>query len=169
MARIKTVTVQSKQTLWDIALQEYGIADAVVLLLQSNPGLSITQVLVPGQQIIVYTDAALQVISDVITVEPYASQLQQLLGQWSIQFQQLVDRYLSAVSAAAQSTGTLPVVDNDNAVLRLTFTRTGSLHPLTLNLGSMAAKKFWVGTMAEYEAITSPDANTIYHIEEEEA
>lgn len=167
--RIKTVYVKARQTLWDIAIQEYGNAEGVGFLLVSNPGINITDVLTAGQEIIVYTDRAVRTVTEIVTVEPYASQLQQLLAQWSIHFQQIVDRYVSAVAAEMISTGDLPDVVNANGVMQITLTRTGSLHPLTINLGSIAAKKFWVGTMAEYEAIEEPDENTIYHIEEEEA
>lgn len=165
--RIKTVYVKARQTLWDIAIQEYGNAEGVAFLLVSNPGINITDVLSAGQEIIVYTDRAVRTVTEIVTVEPYASQLQQLLAQWSIHFQQIVDRYVSAVAGEMISTGELPAVSNTNGILQLTLTRTGGLPPLTINLGSIAAKKFWVGTMAEYEAIEDPDENTIYHIEEE--
>lgn len=76
------------------------------------------------------------------------------------------DNYVNAASAAAQSSGSVPAVTNTNNVLKLLFERTGSLADLQILLGSMAAKKFWVGTEAEYNAIGTKDSDTIYHIEE---
>jgi hypothetical protein len=38
--------------------------------------------------------------------------------------------------------------------------------PLNSDLGSISTKTFWSGTQVEYDAISPPDANTIYFIEE---
>ncbi len=83
MQHIKTITVKGGQTVPDIAIQEYGNLEAVVLVLQANPGLSITTDLTHGQELIIWTDVAVQVVTEILSTEPYASNLQQLLMQWS--------------------------------------------------------------------------------------
>ncbi len=45
---MKTVTVLNNQSLWDIAIQEYGTVEAVFELAQAN-GLSVTDTLTAGQ------------------------------------------------------------------------------------------------------------------------
>jgi len=77
-----------------------------------------------------------------------------------------VDRYVSAITAAAQAAGTLPTITNENGIYRVTLQRTDGLAPLLLDLGSLAAMKSWTGTLAEYEALSAYDVNTVYHIEE---
>lgn len=76
------------------------------------------------------------------------------------------DRYVTAITAAAQAAGTLPTITNENGIYRVTLTRSTGLPALTLDLGSSAAKKFWVGSLEDYEALVTLDENTVYHIEE---
>jgi uncharacterized protein (TIGR02145 family) len=48
----------------------------------------------------------------------------------------------------------------------LTLTRNDA-ETVTAQFGTIATKNFWVGTLAQYTAISPKNANTIYHIEEE--
>lgn len=79
---IKTIIVQAGQSLADIALQEYGTYEGVILVLQANPGLSITGQLTGGQELIVFTNQAVNLVKELVKVEPYASQLQSIMTQW---------------------------------------------------------------------------------------
>lgn len=45
---MRTIATQSGQTLFDIALQQYGHAEGVAWLIEDNPDLSISQVPVQG-------------------------------------------------------------------------------------------------------------------------
>lgn len=54
--KTKTIIVQAGQTIWDVSLQEYETAEGVILLLQANPGIGITDDLVPGNKLIIWTD-----------------------------------------------------------------------------------------------------------------
>lgn len=83
MYNLKTIIIQERQTIWDIALQEYGTAEGVILLLQANPGLGITNDLIPGQELIIWTEVSVSLVNEIIKTEPYASQLQSLLMQWA--------------------------------------------------------------------------------------
>lgn len=75
---------------------------------------------------------------------------------------------------AADASGNITIETGDNYVdgmslgtnALLTLTRTGTLPDLTAQFGTMANKNFWTGTLADYNAISPKDANTIYHIEE---
>jgi hypothetical protein len=55
--------------------------------------------------------------------------------------------------------------DLGTAATKNTGSATGEV-PLNSDLGSIVTKDFWSGTQAEYDAISSPDGNTIYFIEE---
>jgi len=46
---MKTVIVEDRQTIWDIAVQEYGGVDGVFQLIEDNPGLTIGSDLQGGQ------------------------------------------------------------------------------------------------------------------------
>ena len=46
---MKTITVQDRQTIWDIAMQEYGSVEGVFELIDDNPGLTIDSNLTGGQ------------------------------------------------------------------------------------------------------------------------
>lgn len=50
---MKKCTVQYGQSMWDIAIQEYGHVDGVFLLVKDNPNYSITDVPVPGEELLI--------------------------------------------------------------------------------------------------------------------
>jgi len=56
MAR-KIITVQEGQSLWDIAIQEYGGIEAVRTIEEQNPGVSRSLALNAGQKLLVEGDA----------------------------------------------------------------------------------------------------------------
>ena len=93
--QIKQIYCLQNQTLLDIAVQEYGSVEGVILLLQANPGLGITDTLLPGQELVVWTDEAVKTMEEAIKTEPYASQLQSLLTQWA----KLIKPYYAALPA----------------------------------------------------------------------
>jgi len=68
----------------------------------------------------------------------------------------------AALGKTVVATGTLPVVTNANNIVNINLTSVES--PTTVSLGSMSAKKFWEGSPAEYAAIGTKDANTIYYV-----
>lgn len=45
---MRNINVKGGQTIFDVALQEYGSAEGVIKLLEDNPSLSLESVLVPG-------------------------------------------------------------------------------------------------------------------------
>lgn len=57
----------------------------------------------------------------------------------------------------------LKSVSIDNSA-KMSFERSANLQTLELQLGTMALKKFWFGSQAEYDAIAEKDDNTIYFI-----
>lgn len=58
------ITALERQSIWDIALQEYGSTDGVFQLIKDNPGLELDTILVPGQKLfIVSTPIDEQVVS----------------------------------------------------------------------------------------------------------
>lgn len=83
MAKLKTISIKAGQSLFDIALQEYGNPEGVILLLQANPGLSLADELQPNSQLIIWSQEAVSFITDVLKVEPYASNIQNLLIEWA--------------------------------------------------------------------------------------
>lgn len=83
MTEIKTISVQAGQNIWDIAIQEYGNAEAVMLILQANPGLGLTDTLTPGQSLLIWSDATTDNMLETIELEPYKSKLQSLLMAWA--------------------------------------------------------------------------------------
>lgn len=50
---MKTVTVSNNQSIWDIAVQEYGSYDAVKQLIIDNPTLNFNDSIAPGTQLII--------------------------------------------------------------------------------------------------------------------
>lgn len=62
------------------------------------------------------------------------------------------------------TTGTAPTVTNENKYIDINLTSVET--PSKVTLGNMAAKVFWQGTMAQYQAIVTKDDNTIYYIYE---
>lgn len=81
--KIKTITVKAGQTIADIAIQEYGTVEGMVLIVQANPGLNITSALVAGSELVIFNDVTVSLVKEVVKIEPYASQLQNLLMQWA--------------------------------------------------------------------------------------
>ncbi len=81
--QIKTIKVQAGQTMLDIAVQEYGTVEGIILVMQANPGLSVTSTLTPGQELIIWSNMTVDLVRETVKVEPYASQLQNLLMQWA--------------------------------------------------------------------------------------
>lgn len=79
-----------------------------------------------------------------------------------------LDHYVDSLTISSETSGSLPSTSNLYNIIKLIAGRTGDLPDLFVYLGSMAGKKFWLGTMDEYNAIPVKDSNTIYHIEEEE-
>jgi hypothetical protein len=57
--RGKLVRVKDRQTIWDIALQEYGSPDGVSVLLNDNPNAlsGVNTVLIPGQKLYIISPA----------------------------------------------------------------------------------------------------------------
>lgn len=84
MEVIKPVSVQVGQNIWDIAQQEYGSAEGVILILQANPGLSLSDDLEPGRVLNIWSEKAVQTLSEIISVEPFGSQLHGLLQAWAL-------------------------------------------------------------------------------------
>jgi hypothetical protein len=80
---IKTIIVQAGQSLADIALQEYGTYEGVILVIQANPGLSVSDQLAGGQELNLFTGYTVNLVKELVKVEPYASALQSLLAQWA--------------------------------------------------------------------------------------
>ena len=72
------------------------------------------------------------------------------------------------IYAETEETGEDVYVDSVNIdeTAKVTMGRTGGKSDLTLQLGMMALKGFWVGTLEAYNAIEVKDENVIYHIEE---
>ena len=72
------------------------------------------------------------------------------------------------IYAETEETGEDVYVDSVNIdeTAKVTMGRTGEKSDLTLQLGMMALKGFWVGTLEAYNAIEVKDENVIYHIEE---
>jgi hypothetical protein len=62
------------------------------------------------------------------------------------------------------TTGTAPTVTNENKYIDINLTSVET--PSKVTLGNMAAKVFWEGTMAQYQAIGTKNDNTIYYIYE---
>lgn len=83
MLDIKTINVELGQSIWDIAIQEYKTPEGVILIVQANPGLNITDELAAGQELIIWTEVSVSLVNEIIKTEPYASQLQSLLMQWA--------------------------------------------------------------------------------------
>jgi hypothetical protein len=54
---MRKYTVQYGQTMLDIAVQEYGHVDGVFLLIKDNPNYSITDVPVPGEELLIRDEA----------------------------------------------------------------------------------------------------------------
>lgn len=79
---IKVIQVKANQTVVDIAIQEYGIAEGMILVLQANPGINVTTALEPGQELNIFSDITINLIKEIVKSEPYASQLQNILMQW---------------------------------------------------------------------------------------
>ncbi|PKP46816.1 MAG: hypothetical protein CVT94_13460 [Bacteroidetes bacterium HGW-Bacteroidetes-11] len=84
MQAIKLVPVLAGQNIWDIAQQEYGSAEGVILILQANPELSVTDELAPGRVLNIWTEKAIQTLSEIISVQPFGSQLHSLLQAWAL-------------------------------------------------------------------------------------
>ena len=70
----------------------------------------------------------------------------------------------AALGKTVASSGTMPVVSNADNVININLTSVET--PTTVSLGSMAAKKFWEGTLAAYNDIVTKDSDTIYYIYE---
>jgi hypothetical protein len=61
-----TIIVQNNQTIWDIALQEYGSADAVKQLIIDNPAVcDFNNDLLPGTKLIITESAIID--NDTVT------------------------------------------------------------------------------------------------------
>ncbi|KAF0203154.1 MAG: hypothetical protein FD170_1426 [Bacteroidetes bacterium] len=84
METIKLVHVQSGQNIWDIAQQEYKSPEGVILILQANPGLSVTDELAPGRVLNIWTEKAIQTLTEIISVQPLGSQLHSILQAWAL-------------------------------------------------------------------------------------
>jgi hypothetical protein len=84
MEVVKLVHVQSGQNIWDIAQQEYKSPEGVILILQANPGLSVTDELVPGRELNIWTEKAIQTLTEIISVQPFGSQLHSILQAWAL-------------------------------------------------------------------------------------
>ena len=82
MSNVRQIVIQAGQSLVDIALQEYGTVEGIILLLTVNPGLTVTGDLVPGSLLNIVDDSVKKMVANATAVEPYASQLQSVLMQW---------------------------------------------------------------------------------------
>lgn len=80
---IKKVLVKAGQSVYDIAVQEYGTAEAFTLVLQANPGLNATSELVHGQELIIWTDKAIEVFTEFVNTPNFAQSALNLLMHWS--------------------------------------------------------------------------------------
>lgn len=60
----RKIIVLDRQTLWDIAIQEYGTVEAVFDLLSDNPSLTINTALIAGQQLIISSPVMNQDVYD---------------------------------------------------------------------------------------------------------
>lgn len=83
MSKIKSVTVQAGQTIWDIAVQEYGTPEGSILLLQANPDISLATVLTPGSELVVWAPEAVKALTEILKIDPYASSIQSMLIEWA--------------------------------------------------------------------------------------
>jgi hypothetical protein len=79
---IKTIVVQAGQSLADIALQEYGTYEGIILVVQANPGLSVSSILVGGQELVIFTQKAISTVNEIVKSDPLGSQLRNVLMQW---------------------------------------------------------------------------------------
>jgi len=84
MQAIKLVPVLAGQNIWDIAQQEYKSPEGVILILQANPGLSVTDELAPGRVLNIWTEKAIQTLIEIISVQPFGSQLHSILQAWAL-------------------------------------------------------------------------------------
>ena len=64
--KIKTITVKAGQTIADIAIQEYGTVEGMVLIVQANPGLNITSALVAGSELVIFNDVTVSLVKEVV-------------------------------------------------------------------------------------------------------
>jgi len=83
MNKVTTVKVKANQTIFDIAVQEYGNPEGAILLLQANPELSITDNLEADRELYVWSMEAVNYLTDVLQVEPYASSIENMLLEWA--------------------------------------------------------------------------------------
>lgn len=51
--RGRKITILEGQSIWDIALQEYGSAEGAFLLTKDNPGLELSTLLIPGKKLFI--------------------------------------------------------------------------------------------------------------------
>jgi len=70
----------------------------------------------------------------------------------------------ATIASSVATTGTTPTVSNTDKYIEINLSSVET--PSKVTLGNMAAKVFWEGTMASYQAIGTKDENTIYYIYE---
>jgi len=80
--KVKSITIQAGQNLFDIAIQEYGSVEGVFLVMLANTDKiqSITDDLVPGQSLTIWP---LKIIQDVVAQEESLSSYLPVLMQWA--------------------------------------------------------------------------------------
>lgn len=79
---IKTIKVQAGQSVADIATQEYGTVEGMILILQANPGLSVSSELTAGQELVIFTTKAINLVKELVKTEAFGSELQSMLMKW---------------------------------------------------------------------------------------
>jgi len=74
------ITVQAGQSLADIAVQEYGTVEGMVLILQANPGIGISDELTPGMELIIPGNTIVKTPGTTTEAapEPVAAPIQQI-------------------------------------------------------------------------------------------
>jgi len=83
MNKVTTIKVKANQTIFDIAVQEYGNPEGAIMLLQANPDLSITTTLEAGRELYVWSQDAVKYLTDILEIEPYASNVENMLLEWA--------------------------------------------------------------------------------------
>jgi len=79
--KVKMIIIQAFQSLFDIAIQEYGAAEGVFLIMMANSDKieSITQDLVPGDTLKIWP---VQIVEDIVTAEQSLTPYVSILMQW---------------------------------------------------------------------------------------
>lgn len=78
MKEFYTIPAQFGQDLYDLSIQEYGSVEAIFLLLEDNPALSLDTVLSPGQEVKFRFNPPLAAVPDTDSMNEFRTKLTQV-------------------------------------------------------------------------------------------